>query len=114
VRRLKALDIGSGERMYPETASWMSGHLPTNAVVLAMQMSGAVFYYTEFPVLDWQLGPGALRRLESNLLATGRPLYAVFFPYEVEERKALERIPGRWELAGRVRDVTVWRLVGER
>jgi hypothetical protein len=32
----------------------------------------------------------------------------------VEELKALDRIPGKWELAGRVRDVTVWRLVSER
>ena len=114
VRRLTALDIGRGERVYLETASWMSSHVPSDAVVLAMQVGGALFYYTEFPVVDWQTGPGQLRRLESHLLATNRPLYAVFFPYEVKERKALDRIPGRWELAGTVRDVTVWRLVGER
>jgi hypothetical protein len=114
VRRLAALDIGHGERVYVETTSWMSDHVPSHAVVLAMQLSGALYYYTEFPVLDWQTGPGSLRRLESHLLATNRPLYAVFFPYETEERKALDRIPGRWELVGKVRDVTVWRLVGER
>jgi hypothetical protein len=114
VRRLRALEFGRGERVYLETASWMSRHVPSNAVVLAMQVGGALFYYTEFPVVDWQTGTGQLRRLEAHLLATNRPLYAVLFPYEVEERKALERIPGRWEPAGRVRDVTVWRLVGER
>jgi len=114
VLRLTALDIGYGERVYLETTSWMSDHVPSNAVVLAMQVSGALFYYTEFPVLDWQTGSGSLRRLESHLLAANRPLYAVFFPYEVEDRKALDRIPGRWVLAGKVRDVTVWRLVGER
>jgi hypothetical protein len=114
VRRLGALEVGYGERVYPETTSWLAAHVPSNSVVLAMQVSGALFYYTEYPVLDWQQGPDALRRLESHLLATGRPLYAVFFSYEVEERKALERVPGRWELAGKVRDVTVWRLAGER
>ncbi len=79
-----------------------------------MQVGGAVFFYTEFPVVDWQTPPEALRRLESHLLAANRPLYAVLFPYEVEEQKVFDRIPGRWELAGKVRHVTVWRLVGER
>lgn len=114
VRRLGSLDIGYGERVYLETASWMSGHVPSNAVVLAKQLSGSLFYYTEFPVFDWEWGPGVLGELESRLLAANRPLYAAFFPYELEDRKALDRIPGRWELAGKVRDVTVWRLVGER
>jgi hypothetical protein len=114
VRRLGALDTGYGERVYLETTSWLSDHVPSNAVVLATQVSGAVFYYTEFPVLGWQTAPDALRRLESHLLASNRPLYAVLFPYEVEEQKALDRIPGRWELVGKVRQVTVWRLVGER
>jgi hypothetical protein len=114
VARLRVLENGYAERVYPEAASWVAAHAPSNAVVLAMQMSGAMFYYTDLPVFDWQLGPDVLGRLESHLAVDNRPLYAVFFPFEVDERKALDRIPGRWELAGKVRDVTVWRLVGER
>jgi hypothetical protein len=45
--------------------------------------------------------------------ARRQPLYAVLFPFEVEERRALTRhVPGEWTLVGTVRQVTIWRFDG--
>jgi hypothetical protein len=113
-RRLEVLDIGYSEGVYPETAAWLTGHLPPDSVVLAMQVSGAVFYYTDFPIVRWdRCQRSELQALESRVLATGRPLYAVFFPFEIEDLRALDHVPGYWQRIGHVRHVTVWRLIAD-
>jgi hypothetical protein len=111
-RRLEALGIGYSEGVYPETATWLTRHLPPNGVVLATQVSGSLFYYTDRPIVRWDLcRTSELRALESHALAAGRPLYAVLFPFELEDQRAFDRIPGYWRRIGRVRDVTVWQLI---
>ena len=89
-----------------------AGNLPADASVLTMQASGAFHYYTAFPIVRWdQCDRAALERLEAHVLDTGRSLYAVLFPFEIEEQRAFDRIPGMWSRVGRVGDVTIWRLV---
>jgi hypothetical protein len=111
-RRLEALEIGRYERVYPDTAAWVRANVASGGVVLASQASGALFYYTALSIVRWdQCGRDALERVEAHAVGARIPLYAVFFPFEIEEQHAFERIPGRWARAGRVRNVTVWRLV---
>ncbi len=110
-RRLYTLTIGSDELRYPQLAQWMDAHVPAGAVCLAMQASGSLFYYTHYTFLRWDVLDARLEdRVEKAARASGRPLYAVLFPFEITEGGAFARkLRGRWQQVGKVQDVTIWR-----
>lgn len=107
-----ALSIGRGERKYARTADWLLARVPADAVVASMEFSGAVFFYTPMTMVRYdQIEPGDFPRIAAAARAVGRPIYAVLFPFEVDA--ALRgRMPGPWEQAGAVGDVTIWRWEG--
>jgi hypothetical protein len=110
-RKLHAIEIGRGERKYGLVADWMTKNLPTDAVCLSTQMSGAMFYYTNFSLIRCEpLKPGDLASVETAIRTSKRPLYAVLFPYEIKDWDVLGKImPGDWEAVGNVDDVTIWK-----
>jgi len=110
-RSLDALDIGKTELRYGLVADWMKKHVPPDAVCLAMQASGALFYYTDYTFLRWDvINRQNAGRVEAAVRDAKRPLYAVLFPFEVEEKGVLDkRMPGKWTAIGSVDDVTVFR-----
>jgi hypothetical protein len=111
-RKLGALDAGEGERTYPLVADWLNEHLPHNAALAVMQHSGAVYYSTNFIFIRWDgLKPDRFRRIASALERSGRPLYAVLSPFEIEEQHALTEhlATGHWTRVGAVREVTIWK-----
>jgi len=107
-RHLHALSIGHSEQVYAETAVWMQAHLPASATVAAMEASGALFYYTDFTLVRWDMiTPADFPRIAAACAVTGRPLYAALFP---EEKIAFAgRLPGHWTQVGAVRHVSIWR-----
>lgn len=109
--RLFALNVGESELKYTRVCDWMRANVPHDAVCLAMQASGALFYYTGFTFIRWdQVDKANVGAIEAAISASKRPLYAVFFPYDAQESGPLEkRMPGRWTEAGKVEDVTIWR-----
>jgi hypothetical protein len=109
--RLNPLDVGPTERRYVTAASWMREHVPAQAICLTMQESGALTFYTDFTVLRWDwIVPDAAARVEAALERSGRPVYAVLFPFEIEESKMLSlRIPGTWTAVHRIEDITIFR-----
>jgi hypothetical protein len=106
------LDSGAGQRTYVEAAEWAEQHLPADAPVLAMQVSGTLFYYTQFSVVRWDhLNADDWRRLREGAARGGRSIYAMLFPFEIDNLGALRtQVPGRWEKVGAIEHVTVWRL----
>jgi hypothetical protein len=111
-RYLGVLESGSGERTYLEAAEWARSNLPPNAAVAAMQMSGAFFYYTDFPTLRWDyLDRETLERVQSEAIAGRQPLYAALFPFDIE-LNAFGRLSGRWVQIARVKAATIWRFEG--
>ncbi len=107
-RKLDALSIGRGELKYARTADWVQAHLPANAVLAVMEVSGAMFYYTPVTFVRWdQIEAGDFGRIASAARSAGRPIYAVLFPFETGVALN-ERMPGRWAKVGSVDDVTVW------
>jgi len=108
---------GSGERIYPLVTTWVTEHLPANATVAAMQASGSLFYYTPLTVFRWDMmSPADCERLARASLAAGRPVYAVLFPFEMDDPEwaaFTKHLPGRWTQIGAVRGVTIWRYLPE-
>jgi hypothetical protein len=113
-RHYYVLQAGHGERVYPETTAWLQAHLPANAVVASMQTSGAMLYYTRYTFFRWDMvSPADFARIAGACAATRRPIYAVLFPYEIEEKNwaAFEKhLTGHWVRIGAVRHVSIWRL----
>ena len=106
------LDSGDGQRTYVKAAEWAQQHLPADAAVLAMQVSGTLFYYTEFSIVRWDhLNADDWRRLREGAAHGRRSIYAMLFPFEIDDLGALRmRVPGHWEKVGAIEHVTVWRL----
>jgi hypothetical protein len=111
--RQAALQAASGERAYLDAVQWAQRNVPARALVVCMQTSGALLYYTDFPLLRYDV-PGIrenLGAIERACAAGGHPIYAMLF--EFERVAALERaMPGTWTQVGATRDVTVWRRDG--
>ncbi len=112
VRRHGILKVGEGERIYPAICAWTAAHLPADAVVLAMQATGALHYTDQFTLVRWDcLDPQLSRAVYAAAQRAGRPVYAVFFPFEIEEWGCFRgRLAGRWTQVGAVRHATIWRL----
>jgi hypothetical protein len=103
----EAWSIGHGERKYGRVCGWLNVHLPGNSAVVVSQASGALFYFTPFTLLRYEeMNPSVALRAEASLRSEGRPLYAVLFPFE---EGVLGRLPGRWDHAASVDDVSIWR-----
>jgi hypothetical protein len=111
-RKLHAASIADGERVYPDTADWMKVHLPPDAVVLCMQVSGALLYLSNYPLLRYDsLNEAQWAYVQHWRQTRNVALYAVLFPFEYSERKVLESlVPGDWSQVGSVKHVQIFRL----
>ncbi|MBS0664016.1 MAG: hypothetical protein JSR48_12190 [Verrucomicrobia bacterium] len=106
---LHLTDIRSGERNYWVAARWIRDHVPADAIVLAMQMSGAITYYDPQPIVRWdQITPAQFALLRQAEAARHQPLWAALFPFE--QRQLKERFGGTWRVEGREGPVEFWRL----
>lgn len=109
-----AYRIGSQEKVYADGIAWMRPRLPANAVVAAMQTSGALFYYTDYAFFRWDMvAPAECDRIVDACRRAHRPLYAMLFPFEVEDApwKAFEgHLTGHWTQVGAVSHISIWRL----
>jgi hypothetical protein len=110
-RRLFVFETVSDELRYEKAADWMRSHLPANAICYAMQESGALFYYTDFTFIRWDtLTKDNVANIEAFVRNSGRPLYAVLFPFEIDPANVRGVVvPGPWRQVGTVSDVTIWR-----
>lgn len=107
-QRLDATLIGAGESVYPAACTWARAHLPRDALVVTLQTSGALYYYTAFDLVRLDLlTPERFARIAAVARTAGRPITAVLFPHETIADLAT-RAPGRWTQIGAVRHVCFW------
>jgi Dolichyl-phosphate-mannose-protein mannosyltransferase len=97
------------ERIYPQACEMARRRLPEDAVILSMQMSGALHYYTPLTYAMWNwLLPERFAVLRASTESRGHHWYALLAPFEtVEVRK---NFPGDWREIDRVGDVALWEL----
>lgn len=109
IGRMHVLHLNDWEAIYPRTVAWVEQHAPANAVVLSAITSGAFHFHSERQVVRWdQLTPETTARLQSSPRFAG-PWYAVVSEVEGGLPALRARVPGEWQEAGRIRDVTIWR-----
>jgi hypothetical protein len=108
-RLLEVAEIPRGERFYLDTAEWAKARLPPGAAVFCMQVSGALFYYTDLQLVRWdQVQADRVAALLARLQAQHRPVYAAL--YDFEEADFRSRIGGHWEKLATVGNTTFWKL----
>jgi hypothetical protein len=108
-RRYRVLDMGRGEAVYPETIRWAAARVPANAVIAAMQFSGAMKAYGWGTFIRWDyIDAARFPAVRRQIEARGYRLYALVFPFEA--RDAAVRLPGAWTYLGSNRDVGLYRL----
>ena len=108
---LRVREVELDDRTYPQVGRWVDEQMPPTAIVAAYQVSGAVLYYSDRPLINpLNLQPEDQARFTAWLDREHRPLYAVLYPYE--EANILQRLSGRWEVVTHIRQATVWRRLG--
>jgi hypothetical protein len=109
IRRLPILDSARGEQIYPEACRWTASVVPPNSIIAAMQMTGAMKYYTDltFARIDW-IEPAEFPALRSRIEAAGYHWYALVGPADGDLLQ--KNLPGAWKEIARLRDQTLFRL----
>jgi hypothetical protein len=91
----------------PWTARALGGG--ANALVVSMEFSAALRYYTAATPVRWdRITPGDFALLHARAAQRGLRLCAVLLPDEVAA--ALEHVPGPWVFVGKVRQAGLWEL----
>ena len=99
-------------------AEYVDANVPSEAVILSGEQSGAMRYYTGRPILRWEAAtPDALGRAVTTLEQSGRPVFIVLDAWEEEQfRTKLGAYPAAaldWPPmveAGRSHRTRLWRL----
>jgi 4-amino-4-deoxy-L-arabinose transferase-like glycosyltransferase len=113
IRRFDVLKFGEGERLYPDASRWAESQVPPRSLVVSMQMSGALKYYTNLTPVRWDwIQPAQVPLLRERAQAEGYQWFALLVPFENEELQ--KRLPWGWTKMGMLRDVTLWRLDSNR
>jgi hypothetical protein len=98
------------EQAYADASLAARDRLPPDALVVANNFSGAIHYYTDFPVLRADVVEAAeFARYAARARQAGRPIYAVVFDFE-EEEAFLLRCPGQWRRLSSLGNVGFWQL----
>ena len=96
-RQVQALDVFGPRRFmqrYEETARYVDQALPTDAVLVCMEHSGSLRYYTHRVIVRYDyIQPRWLDRVVAQLEALGRPVYFVLDDWEIYKMR--ERFTGR-------------------
>lgn len=92
-----------------EACIWARDHLPPDALIATMPASGAIYYYTGFPIMRWDLAtPDDFKRYAAALRAAHRPVYAMLFKTDASALE--EKMPDQWEKVEVVAGITFWQL----
>ena len=110
--RQQVLRFADGQQPYRAASLWATEHLPPWAVMLSVQTSGALDYYTNFVVVRWDdLDPERFERLRAKIDPLGYEWYAMLFSFEQERFE--QHVPDRLEYLEEFGPITVWRLTAE-
>ena len=95
-----------GERVHPQACAMARRRLPPNAIVLSMQMSGALHYYTDLTYAMWNwMDEARFETLRVSTESRGFRWYALLADFEVPEVEKAHL--GEWREIDRVRDVSL-------
>jgi hypothetical protein len=109
IQRFSVLENGRGQLPHRISCRRADILLPKQTLVLSMEMSGALKFYTRRPIVRWDLiEPPQMDALKWTARAQGYYWAALLMPQEVE--LAQRRLPGRWQLMTEVGSISLWMI----
>jgi hypothetical protein len=109
IRDWKPLEITEGQRIFPLSMDLVRSQVPDRSLIVSMDLSGALRYYTNFQPVRWDwLEPADFAVVRAKAESKGYRLYALLFPWEEKELAA--HAPGKWKRVGTVGNVILWEL----
>jgi hypothetical protein len=107
VRDLGVLRFGEGEKVYAEASRWAETKIPPHSLMVSMEMSGALRYYTSLIPVRWdRIEPEQVPVLRERARTRGYQWFALLLPSENEELE--RRLPWGWTKVGTLRNATLW------
>jgi hypothetical protein len=107
VLRLPILAFAEGETLYSDASQWAESKVPPHSLVVSMQMSGALKFYTSLIPVRWDwTRPDQLDLLRERARARDYRWFALLAPFENPELE--KRFPWGWTRVGERRDLTLW------
>jgi hypothetical protein len=78
--------VKEGEQKYPRVAAFVAGEVEQPALVLAMQHSGSIRFYSQLPTARYDLGtPEKLADVVTRVARAGGNLYLVVEDWEIDD-----------------------------
>ena len=109
VKRLDLFNFGPGEIAHYTSCRWADQTIPGKSLVVAQQMSGALGFYTERPIVRWDwLEQERWSIVKKHAAERGYQLYALLMPSEIEETQ--KRLGGKWTKLGMLDQISLWRI----
>jgi Bacterial membrane protein YfhO/Dolichyl-phosphate-mannose-protein mannosyltransferase len=109
IRKFDVFNFGAGEIAHYNSCRWADQTIPSNSLVVSMQMSGALGFYTERPIVRWDwLKPELWSEVKKRAAEKGYQWYALLMPFEIEE--AQKRLGGKWTKMGMVGPISLWQI----
>ncbi|RME68159.1 MAG: hypothetical protein D6781_11670, partial [Verrucomicrobia bacterium] len=107
-RDLHVLGVPANERRHRLIAEWAAAHIPKNALVVTMQASGALYFYTDLPILRPDLvTPEHFERYRRQAPAD-MPVFAILDHWELAA-DGQPPLPGPWEKQTEIQFFSAWR-----
>ncbi|MGH9939948.1 MAG: YfhO family protein, partial [Blastocatellia bacterium] len=109
IRRLDVFNFGPGEFVHSASCRWADRMIPSQSLVVSMQMSGALKFYTGRPIVRWDgVEPAQWPVLKNRAAEKGYRWYALLLPFEVED--ARKQLSGKWVQVGTFNQVSLWQI----
>jgi len=109
---LRVVRVDEDQAVHRESCLWAGERLPEKAAVVAIEMSGALLFYTRLvPVRYDRIRPEEFPRLRERVEAAGYRWFALIMPHEA--KVAAAAVPGEWTFLGEQGPMSLWRLEPE-
>jgi hypothetical protein len=110
--QLDVTHVKSADRAYYNTNEWLLNNVSDDAIMVAMQASGSLHYYTDYPLVRYDLtSPEKLTLILESARQHEQPIYAPLFPFEIDA-VVTAKLGGDWEKVATVGYITIWKLTG--
>lgn len=109
VERFSLLRVGALIMVQAEACQLVDRMASNQALVVAMEMSGALKFYTSRPTLRYdRVAAEQWRVLQARAAEKRYQWYALLMPQEIEQ--AQKSLPGRWTQLGMLRNISLWQI----
>lgn len=109
LRRFAILSLGATDYVHARSCRWADRQLPAQALVVSMEMSGALKFYTGRPIARWDyLLPEQWAVISRHAAERNVRCYALLMPQEIAA--AQQHLPGRWRQLGQYQQISLWQI----